>query len=224
MTTRALAVLSLLLALGAAGCTTATPELYVSGVCAQADDNADKCTTPAGKCDLYLTGFAYMFADVDFGAGPVTNSLDFFLQVDNQGVPNPSTDPAVGHVNTRDAIIDTVKVAYEAPGYALTAVEYPSFGPKVPAGGTATTWVTLIPRSTSAQLLALAPPGEVDLVAIVKLGGKLTDGSAFETVGYRVAVRYFPATFTPGPCTTAGDVRFYCPHAGQTSGTKCGAP
>jgi hypothetical protein len=164
---------------------------------------------------------------VDGGGGAVTNTLLAFVQVDNQLLDN--ADPAAGRVNTNDFIGEEYLISFRGlPG--LSDVVFPA-NFTVRAESSSTPVVPIIPPSTMVQIAAAIPdppagaPATPRLViAEVKIRGHLLDGSTIETGAMEFAVDVFDEAFTPAGCPTVGDVRFYCPNAGQTASTACEAP
>jgi hypothetical protein len=71
---------------------------------------------------------------------------------------------------------------------------------------------------------ALPVDGSALVIVEVRARGHLVDGSTLETGVFEVAVDVLNTDFVPAGCPTAGDVRFYCPNAGQTASTSCSAP
>lgn len=220
MNTRALAVLGL--ALATAGCVDHMPNLFVTGVCGTPND-AVTCNAPAGSCDTYRNGSLFIFTSYTVGAGPVTNEMIQVAQVENRAVPNANDD--IGRVNGRDAIIESASLKFSSPGVAISALEVPSLFTRVPAAGSATIFLPIMPAATVAEIAAAIPAdATVDVGVEVRLKGHYADGSTFETGPFEVPVSVINTEFIPAGCTDPTQVRFFCFGIGQTGSSKCAAP
>ena len=218
MNTRALAALGL--ALAAAGCIDATPQLFVAGICGTPSDVV-VCKPPGGKCDTFLNGHLQVFTTVRLAAAPapvLVNFLTAVAEIHNNASPNNL--PGVGRGNTLDAVIESATVSYAAAGLVIpTAVTKDLYTP-VPAGSTATIFLPIMESATVTRFGASA-----EVVAEIKLGGHYMDGSKFETGPFQVPVDVIAANFdATAPCTDPTMTRFFCYFPGQTGGSKCAAP
>jgi hypothetical protein len=216
MKTRLVLATALALALPLGGCRDNDASVEIFAICAPPDD-AKKCGT-SGSCSSLLASprlFAYT------SVGGVVNQLEAFIEFRNQLPDN--TDLELGRLNTNDFIGEDYLLSFSGVA-GLSDVIFPA-NFTVPADSSSTPVVTLIPQVTMAQLSTALAAGQTALVVVeLRARGHLVDGSQIETGPYEVAVEVIDASYTPIGCTTAGDVRFYCPNIGQTASTTCATP
>ena len=208
-----LALLLPLLAL--AGCADNNASVRVSAICAPPDD-AKACTF-AATC-----GAQYIGQNV-LDVAPATPYYELQVQVDNQTAKNDNS--GAFRTNTADAFVQETEVEYL--GVPLPTQRGPVLGSAtVPAGGTAVISVVPIDTTNGATLkAAVGAGGYVDLVAKMRLRGVFADTTAFETGVYEVPIRVCNGCTTVPPCTTAGEVSYPCPKAGQTPASyTCAKP
>lgn len=216
MKTRLALATALALALPLAGCRDNDASVEIFAICAPPDD-AEACGTN-GSCGALL---ASPRLEVFTSVGGVLNELQEFIEFRNQLPDNRDLD--LGRVNTNDFIGEDFLLSFSGVA-GLADVIFPA-NFTVPADGSSTPVVTLIPQVTMAQLsTALAANTTALVIVELRARGHLVDGSQVETGPYEVAVEVTDASFTPAGCPTVGDVRFYCPNMGQTSSTTCKAP
>jgi hypothetical protein len=209
-----------LLALALAGCRDDLATIELFAICAPPDD-AEACGT-TGSCEAVLASpRLQVFTSVTSGAITVVNQLEAFVQVNNQLPDNADRD--LGRVNTNDFIGEAYLIHFRGvPG--LSDVVYPA-NFTVAAESSSTPVIPIIPQSTMIQLRgAMADDTTALVVAEVRIRGHFIDGSEIETESFDVAVDVTDSSFIPAGCPTAGDLRFYCPNAGQTASTECKAP
>ena len=202
-----------------AGCAPQHASVEIFALCAPPDDAA-KCAFSA-TCDRVVgSAHLYVFTAVDVGTGPFTNELVQSIQINNQNPRNG--DASAGRANTNDAVIEKYRLSY--PGAGLPDLDYPATA-TIPAAGAQSPVVPLIPVEITSLLRAQLTAGAIQVVLVdLKAEGRYMDGTRFETGVFRVPVDVVNATFLGSACPTAGDLRSYCPNAGQTSSTSCAAP
>lgn len=218
MNPRPLAAALLVLAL--AGCRDDLATIELFAICAPPDDAASCGTT--GACEAVLASPRLeVLTSVNVGGVATVNQLEAFVQLNNQ-LPN-NADVDLGRVNTNDFIGEAYLIHFRGvPG--LSDVVYPA-NFTVAAESSSTPVIPIIPSSTMIQLRGAIVDGTTALViAEVRVRGHLIDGSEIETEAFDVAVNVTDSEFVPAGCPTLGDVRFYCPNAGQTASTECVAP
>jgi len=204
------------LALALAGCTDNHASVEIFAICAPPDDAAQCGTT--GECGALLASPRLQVNTQESG---LVNELQAFIELRNQ-MPN-NEDLDLGRVNTNDFVGEEYLLAFRGAS-GLSGQVYPA-NFTVPAEGTSTPVVTLIPPATMAQLRTALPDNSTALVIVeLRVRGRLVDGSPLETGVFEIAVDVTDANFLRDACPTAGDLRFYCPNAGQTSSTSCEAP
>jgi hypothetical protein len=198
--------------------------IEVVDVCAPSDD-ATACAPTGGTCDRFITGNPWMFLQYDDGSGNlVNNGFFFYMQLNNQR-PN-NKDESAGRENTADARVTEYKLSYSTSGISLPGYTVSTTTVTVPAAGSTTPFVTLIPPELSATLQGLLPAGEATLVNVyVQFKGYYVDGSDWESKPFKVAVYVYNAVFPGYSCPKAGDVvTAVCPNFGQTASITCAAP
>jgi hypothetical protein len=202
------------------GCATKVMDtLEVAYACAPPDD-AKACAPSSGTCAKYLTGWANAFLIKDDGV--TDNGLYFFMQVNNQRPDN--SDASAGRVNTADAFITGYELSYSAPGVSLPSFSVSAIDGLVPAGGSATPFVTLIPVEASVAMQAALPAGLTIVDVHVKMKGNYQDGSEFETGDFKVTTHVYNEAAPFMTCPNATDViTAVCPNSGQTSTWTCEA-
>jgi hypothetical protein len=223
---------AIVLALAAAGLISCRVNNNVSiepfGVCAPQDD-ATKCVG-SGKCDAWLTGQAHFYPVLGFKSltpvpTPISNELVFFMEFKNQLPDN--TDLSAGRPNTNDAYIEQYELSFAGGGFTIPDVTISTTAPPVPAGGTATPFVTFIPAETS-QIISLQMAGagltEVLVDVNVKALGHYANGSKFETGGFKLPVIVHAGIFGGFGCPQGEVLVAVCPNIGQTATIKCDKP
>lgn len=203
-----------------AGCAPQHASVEIFAICAPPED-AKLCAGTTTCAKVVGAPRLYLYTSVNTAAGAVTNSLVASIQFNNQNPRNG--DVTAGRTNTNDAVIEKYRLSF--PGSGVPDVDYPATA-TVPAGGSQSPVVTLIPPETTDLLAALIPDGSIALVVVeLRAEGRYMDGTRFETGVFRVPVDVVDELFLGGPaCTNTSEVRFYCPNAGQTSSNKCAAP
>jgi hypothetical protein len=209
-----------LLALALAGCRDDLATIEIFAICAPPDDAA-ACGT-SGSCEAVLASPRLdVLTSVNVGGVATVNQLEAFVQLNNQLPDNADVD--LGRVNTNDFIGEAYLIHFRGVA-GLSDVVYPA-NFTVAAESSSTPVIPIIPQSTMIQLRgAMADDTTALVVAEVRVRGHLIDGSEIETESFDVAVNVTDSGFIPAGCPTAGDVRFYCPNAGQTASTVCEAP
>jgi len=224
--------LALALALGAGGCTDNHATVQIFAICGPPSDAAT-CTT-TGACETLLAGRPWVVTQYIAGPPIVYNSLDLYVQVDNQ-LPDNS-DPTAGRVNTNNAVIERILFSFQIQDYtvggippvvAVPVLDYP-FAQTVPTASSTTPLVPIIPREIMTGLDGLLSgddDGYALVLADVAFAGHLEDGTNFETAAHTFAVEVYYGFAVLPDCPKAGeDVVAICPHAGQTASIACEAP
>jgi hypothetical protein len=156
---------------------------------------------------------------VDLGQA---NVLFAPIQWNNQN-PN-NADASSGRVNTRDAMIEQFNIHYTGLAVPDGLIRQSIL---IPAGGSQTAGVYLIPGDTAVIIAAALAtrPGFTEIVAEVKARGRYGDGTTFVTGTKKIPVDVCVGCYgAPPACPTAGDVLVCCPQYGQTANCKCVAP
>jgi hypothetical protein len=164
---------------------------------------------PAANCTFTSTCDAFTIGAVTMDVA-LTSRVELFLQVANQMASN--ANPATGKLNTADAHIDQVAVAYT--GIPVPAISYDVTNQYVPANGTAVIGVFSVYPSaaTYAALLAAVPPGTSSpLVANLRLRGYRDDGTRFETGEFSTAIQVCNGCLSSSPCSAGKSA---CPSVG----------
>jgi hypothetical protein len=198
--------------------------LLTSFVCAPADD-ASSCAPTGGKCDRFLTGdTAWMYLQVNTTSGVQDNGMYFYMQVNNDRPSN--ADANTGQLNTAYAVIKQYAISFDAPGYSIPSYTSNAIQVTVPAAGSLTPFVSIIPPEMAVTLQSILPAGEATLViARVKLKGDYGDGKAFETDEFQVPTYVYNDIFPGYACPKVGDIiTAVCPNYGQMATVKCETP
>jgi len=208
-----------------AGCVANDASVQIAYVCAPAKD-ASSCAPTGGVCETFLTGQADYWVQYATTLGIVDNGLFFFMEVHNQRPNNASSDQGLN--NTADARITEYDLSYGFPGnpYSLPDYTVTAITVTVPAAGSTTPFVTLIPAELSLQIQSMLPAGSTVLLDIyVRFKGTYVDGSSFETGKFKVATYVHNSVFPGYGCTNSTDiVTNVCPNPGQTSSWTCASP
>ena len=208
------------LALGtlATGCVDNAASVEIFAICAPPDDAA-VCAGSA-TCEAVLASDRpWVFVTV----GGAVNRLEQFVQLNNQ-IPN-NAEAEIGRVNTNDFIGEAWVLSFSGLAGVADKVHPANF--TVPAGGSQSPVIPIIPEDRMTQIgvaMTLAGLSQALVVVDVSARGRLVGGQEIETAPFKIAVDVFNADFTGAACPTAGDVRWYCPNAGQTASTACEAP
>jgi len=202
------------------GCAPQHSSVEIFAICAPPVD-AKLCAGAATCAKVLANSRLYFYTSLNTTAGVLTNSLVASIQFNNQNPRNGDT--SAGRTNTNDAVIEKYRLSY--PGSGLPDTDYAATA-TIPAGGAQSPLVVLIPPERADDLAAATVDGTERLVLVdLQAEGRYMDGTRFETGVFRIPVDVIDAPFAGGPaCTTAGEVRFYCPNAGQTSSNSCAAP
>jgi hypothetical protein len=187
-------------------------------------DSASNCSPSGGTCDRFLTGYAWMFLQIDDGGGGTyDNGMWFYMEVANN---RPSNEGEGGQLDSANAHITDYVLSYESEGLSIPSYTFSTVTVTVPAEGSATPFVPLIPEEMSALLQGIIPAGETRLVDVyVAFKGHYLDQSEFETAGFKVATYVTNAVFPGYPCPNVGDVvSEVCPNYGQTAAYTCSTP
>lgn len=221
MKTRLVALAAL--ALAASACTVDNhASVQIVAICAPPEDASD-CGTD-GTCARSLASDRSVVYTID--SSGFTNSLQMFMQVNNQTLNN--ADAATGRANTNDFVIEDYVVAFGGVG-AIPSMTIPAGAFTVPAEGSNTPIVRLIPEAAMEYIITNLPPftdGDPPTVATVdlRLRGRFVNGDRLETGVFRAAVEVRNAFF-PGFACPAGEVVIaICPNDGQTASITCEAP
>jgi hypothetical protein len=210
MNTR-LSPLVLLLALG--GCVDDRVPVEFYGLCGFPDD-AKVCLAPAGKCGTYQNGQLYLYYEN-------ASSLDMVAELHNQRLSNG--DASIGSVNTANAQITEYAYKFSAsPPLALSELTMPYMATPIPANGTATLWVSVLPPATVTQLRAAVGYGGFISVQITPRG-KYGDDTSFEVAGMTFPVQVFPGVPAAATCPNPADTMYSCPSEFQTHSFSCTA-
>lgn len=211
---------SLALVAAFSGCADNHSTIEIFGICAPPAD-ASSCASD-GTCSALLASprpFVYL-QYTSFAGAAVDNELVMFMEFRNQRPRNE--DRSSGRVNTADAKIEKYK--YKFGGVAVPELESPATG-TVPAGGSSTPVVPIIPGSAALLMQGLLPAGLSLVTVELRAAGRYDDGSTFETGAYQVAVDVYNSTFPGYGCPKLGDiVSAVCPNPGQTSTWTCSTP
>jgi hypothetical protein len=149
------------------------------------------------------------------------------MQYNNQLKDNE--DFSSGHPNSNDAYITEYRISYSAlpgaatPAFEIPEVRIPTVAPPIPADGTTTPIVPLIPVELSDDLQETIASGDTVLVKVsVRAAGEYQSGDSFETGPFMVPVYVTNAIFPGYTCPKVGDVPLdVCPNSGQTSSFAC---
>jgi len=188
MNTRALALATALTGLSLGACTSPNESVSISlsAVCAL----TDACTFSA-ECEAQYIG------EIMFDAVQATE-LWLPVQVNNQLLNN--ADESIGRVNTNDAHITSFEMTYQ--GFALATATV-AVSQRVPAGGTATVGLALVPPQPG----LLAPPAASgQVLARVVAKGFFENGSSFETGEFPIAFTFCSACVGPPVACTLPEV------------------
>lgn len=215
-----------LLLLTSVACVDNHASIEIFGICSP-DDDAEACEPPPGECDRYVAARPWMTTTVDVGRpfDPVLGSLELFMQLNNQ-LPNNANEE-LGRVNTNDFIVEYFVLEFtSSTGLAIPPIpEYPTLAPPVPASGTTSAWLPIIPWEIAAYLEAAMPADSSAIVTTsVRVVGHLLDGSTIETGAFEIPVDVYNATYTGAICPAGEVVLAYCPGPGQTGSVACGTP
>lgn len=212
--------LTLLALLAAAGCVhnnDASVEVY--DVCHPGTDGK-KCAPSGGKCDVFLTGTTWMYLQDSDGSD---NGLYYFMELRNQRANNANAN--TGAANTADARVTSYELSFQADGFSIPGYSVSTTTVTVPAAGSTTPFVTLIPPELSPTLRGILPTGDPTLVNIyVRFKGKYVDGGSFETGKFKVTSYVYNAIFPGYACPAGQVVTAVCPNSGQASAVTCEAP
>jgi len=220
MKTRALILASLV----AAGVTACKIDNNMSiepvGVCAFPSD-AEACELPA-ECDAYLTGRSAVFYLSIYTEGVVDNELELWMEFRNQ-LPN-NADASAFRVNTNDAVIETYKISYDAPGLTIPSIEVGPISQTIPADGSSSASVPVIPFEIATALGVAMANGSAQIVtARVAVAGHYTNGDRFETGEFQIPVSVADFVFPGYFCPVGEHLTFVCPNYAQTSSWNCEA-
>jgi len=212
MTTRPLAPALAALALGSlAGCTVENyGTVEVAAMCLP----TATCTFAATCTNTYGTG--YPGVDLLTNAAPsvgVGGSLLEVFQLDNLRVNNASSSN--GLTNTNDATIEEFDMDYEVPGYTIPSFKVPTFQ-TVPAAGTATMFVYLIPPAAGLAMTGLIPANPTQVLISFRALGHFGDGATFETGKYQVPALVSQLGLYDFGCPTGKTLQQICPQPGQS--------
>lgn len=227
MTKRTLLLAALLASSGLA-CVKQSGTVFAYGVCAPPTD-AKTCSM-GSTCTGYSTlnlWFATQVQDPLPPASVIDNDLVAFMEFHNE-LPDNSSDT---RTNTNFAIIQGYKLSYSSSGLTIPSYTVDknsayqgALGTTVPAGGTATSVVPLIPTPITTYLRtlpAITPNSTTYLTVTVKAFGVYGDQSAFETPPYQISVALWNGNGTFG-CPAATPTRTaVCPNDGQTASVLC---
>jgi len=196
---------------GVAGCTVQNlGTVEVAAMCA-----------PTQNCEFTPT-----CANSDALGAPVVDFLNsdytflYPFQFNNERVNNSSsgTTGGVTDTNTNDATIEQFLMTYEAPGYNLPSATSPQFA-TVPAAGSTTVVVILIPQAAGLALTAALPATQTEVIVHFRASGHFADGATFETGEYLVPVTVsHEGLYAPCP---GGTLVSACPNTGQSAIITC---
>lgn len=186
---------ALALALAGAACTVDdSASIQVQTICAPPEDG---CTF-SSTCAMQYIGIITMDT-------AVTDQLWLFLQVNNQLADD--ADPARGKLNTNDAYVEGYEVEYEGLPAPAASGRLQSL---VPAGGSAVISVLPIPPAVGAGIAVTG-----DVVAKLRLKGKLGDESSFETARIEIPVRICSGCVGAPTCGDGSAASLCPPNPGQ---------
>jgi hypothetical protein len=205
-------LLPLLLVLALGGCIDNRIPVEFYGLCGF--DDAKTCLPPAGKCTTYQNGQLYLFYEQ-------ASSLDMVGELHNQRPDNSSQ--LGGAVNTANARITEYRFTFSAsPPLALSAQTLPYMSTPIPANGTATVWVPVLPPVTVMELrAAVGYSGNISVQMTPR--GQYGDGTTFEVVGMTFPVQVFAGAPTTYTCPDPTAVPAFCPNEFQTHSLSCGS-
>ncbi|HUL59237.1 MAG TPA: hypothetical protein VLU43_08180 [Anaeromyxobacteraceae bacterium] len=209
----------------ASGCVDNRSSVEIFGICAP-PTQADTCSEAATCANSLASPRLDHYLTVTFAGATVDNPLESWFQFNNQLVNN--ADVETGRVNTNDFTATELHLSYDASGVSIPSVHFATGAFTVPAAGTTTMVLSLIPETLSPQIgAAMTARGltNVPVVVHLRLFGHLLDGSTIETGTFDVAVNVYnddlcnatvgpaadPPFLSPCDCPTAGQSPFFCP-------------
>jgi hypothetical protein len=181
---------ALALATLALACADNGASLEPYAICAPPDD---ECVF-SSECDAQFIGVVALDT-------AVSSQLWLFIQVNNQ-LPN-NADLSAGRVNTNDAFVTEYEVEYEGAGGGSSMGRLQSV---VPASGSAVISVFLEPPAVAGVV-----------VAKLRLKGKYTDQSEFETAEFEIPITVCQGCLGFSACPAGETLTSACPPtAGQS--------
>ncbi len=211
MKTRVLAHLAALsLALVLPGCVDNQAFLEFDAMCFPDAPTTGTCPASAATCTT-VVGDGRLFVDL-----AVVGELIQQIQINNQ-LPN-NADKTTNRVNTNDAQIEEFRFTYSTAGASIPAATVKQ-SVLVPAAGSQSPFVVVMPASILAVLSGLSLPTEV--LVNVSAAGHLKDGSSFVVGPYPIPVTVCSVCTPTLVCTTAGQVPTCCPQPGQVANCAC---
>jgi hypothetical protein len=196
-----------------AACVDNNASIEIATICAAPDD-ATECAFSSSQCGQTWIGQTTL--DIS-----VSSSLWIMLQVNNQLPNNESLDE--NRLNTNDAWVHGYVVEFDI---GLPDVEATILGAAwVPAENSTVVSLEPIDETAAAALSIIPLGGGVDIVAHLRLRGVYGDTTEFETGEFDIPIRVCNGCMGVPACATAGDVRFFCPKAGQLpASSECVTP
>jgi len=199
------------LAVGLSGCVKDSVPVEFYGFCGFAED-ATACLAPAGACETYQNGQLYLYYQ---------SQAELFMVAEFHNQRPDNADVVPGGVNTANAMIKRYEYEFvaSAPPVALSAQTETYLSTPIPAGGTATVIVPVIPAATSAELDLAGYDGylEVEITPV----GEYGDGSTFKVAPFVVPVWVYTGLPAGVICADPIQVPAYCPSPYQTHTVTC---
>lgn len=216
--------LTALLVLLASGCRENLGSIAPFGVCAFPEDAA-ACEMEA-TCSRYLADRPQVWVLDAFGD---PNELELWVQWNNQMPDN--SDPTSGRVNTNTFYIEEYELEFETDALdplnqriVIPSFTTPATAPPVPAAGSTSSSVPVIPQEVLEFIAPDLPAGRSIVRVKLRAVGKLGDDSRYETGTLPIAVEIKNEPFLGYACPFGEVVTAVCPNTGQTSSWTCEAP
>jgi hypothetical protein len=204
---------TLLFVLVLGGCLDNRVPIEFYGLCGFPTD-ANTCLAPAGKCATYQNGQLYLYYEQ-------LSSLDMVAELHNQRPDNSSN--LDGRSNTANGRITEYRFKFSAsPPLPLSARTLPYLSTPIPANGTSTVWVPVLPFETVAELRAAVGYNGYISVEITPRG-QYGDGTTFEVAGMTFPVQVYSGVPPTDTCSDPADTLVTCPSPFQTHSSACGA-
>jgi len=209
------ALIALLLAAAAAGCTVDNnASVRIAAACFPPTPNDDGSCSYPSTCDSVMLDNLW----VDPSWAPTGGTLVWPFQVDNQRPDNSNND---GRTNTATAFITGFKIAYTSSAISLPEVTIDYTTRTIESESAQVLSIPVVPLSVATQLTAI-PGGFGTMRAEIRATGHYGDGTSIETGPFSVVVVVQNGGWTGGSCTDATQsVVGYCPQEGQTGLPLC---
>lgn len=210
MNARALLLVTVVAAFGAAACAENDASMQVYAVCTPPMPDAEGACTYPEKCATTIGG------GVDADLALTGGTVYMPIQLNNRRAAN--ADATTGHLDTATAWVDGFELSYEglaAAGGTVSVTSKP-----LPPGGSGVTVVPLIPAGAiSSTTLSAWPSTETRSGKVfVRAKGHWADGGEWETSdNFQIPVRLCNGCTGAAPTCSDGSEQLACPQTGQTA-------